>query len=341
MSEKKAVLLINLGSPESTSVKDVRTYLREFLSDSRVIDAPTWQRWLVLNLFILPFRPRRSAHAYEKIWTAEGSPLVVVSGHQQQLLQEKVTIPVYLAMRYGNPSIVSVLKDIAQQGISELFVMPLYPHYAMSSFETVVVEVMDQIQLHGLNIKVDLLQPFYRDPEYIHSLHLSAQPYLDKHWDHLLFSFHGIPQRHLRKSDPSHAHCLCTPDCCMREHPAHATCYRSQCYATARAFARAAGIAADRYSVSFQSRLGRDPWITPYTDFVVKELAENGVKQLLVMTPSFVTDCLETLEEVAMTYADDFKAAGGEQLTLVPCLNTHPSWIQFLVNKVADWLHRS
>ncbi len=339
---KKAVLLLNLGSPDSCSVGDVRRYLREFLMDKRVLDAPWPIRAFVVYLCILPFRPKQSAHAYGKIWTSDGSPLTVISRKQQTLLQEKVDLPVHLAMRYGSPSIPEVISEIRRSGIEDLFIVPLYPHYAMSSYETVVERVVDEIGKQGIGItlKTMILQPFYDDEAYIQALTEQTKPFLEKDYDMLLFSFHGIPERHLRKSDPTHSHCLAAPDCCQGTHPAHPTCYRRQCFQTVEKFVSMVHIPSHKYAISFQSRLGRDPWLKPYTDFELERLGREGVKKILVMCPAFLSDCLETLEEIAMQGAETFKKAGGESLQLIPCLNDHPEFIRFLEGKVAAWLGR-
>lgn len=335
---KKAALLINLGSPDSPSVRDVRRYLREFLSDPRVLDAPGFVRWMVLNFLILPFRPRRSAAAYSSIWTPDGAPLIITSQQQKKLIQSSVSIPVALAMRYGQPSIPSVVKTLIDQGTEELMILPLYPHYAMSSFETVVVAVQESIARLKPDLRTTLLQPFYQDREYIEALYESAQPYLDgEPWDKLLFSFHGVPERHLRKGDPSHAHCLTVPNCCHTEHPSHATCYRHQCIRTAHLLAQRAGLRPDQFSIAYQSRLGRDPWLQPYTDQTIRQLAKQGVRHLLVICPAFVSDCLETLEEIAGEGGHAFEESGGRKLTLIPCLNEHPAWIRFLSQRINAW----
>ncbi len=334
---KKAALLLNLGSPDSTSVPDVRRYLREFLSDERVIDSPALVRWLVLNLFILPTRPKRSAEAYSEIWQPEGSPLIITSKKQQALVQEKATIPVALAMRYGNPSTPDVVRRLIADGVEELFIIPLYPHYAMSSWETALVAATDVIAKEKPAIRYTVLPPFYNDPEYIDALCTSARPFLQEPYDKLLFSFHGIPERHLRKSDPSHAHCLARPDCCDTCHPAHATCYRHQCFETVKLMAKQLGLPKDSYFTSFQSRLGRDPWLRPYTDHTVEDFAKAGLKKLLVICPAFVTDCLETIEEIAGENAELFKEHGGESLQLIPCLNEHPAFIDFLAKRINKW----
>ncbi|MBJ7257977.1 MAG: ferrochelatase [Chthoniobacterales bacterium] len=336
---KKTVLLLNLGSPDSAKVPDVRRYLREFLSDPRVLDVNPLLRAIVLNLFILPFRPRKSAAAYATVWTGQGSPLVVTSKKQRDLLASKVDVPVHLAMRYGRPAVPEVMKQIVADGTEELFLVPLYPHYAMSSYETAVVQAMEEVARQKPSIKVTLLQPFYSDPEYIAALADAAAPHLRQDHDILVFSYHGVPERHLRKSDPSHAHCLTVPDCCHCAHPAHATCYRHQCVRTMELLIDRLGIPKEKTVLAFQSRLGRDPWLTPQTDVTVERLGREGKKRLLVICPSFVTDCLETLEEVADGCKETFEEAGGEHLELVPCLNENAKWIDFLAGRCRRWLN--
>lgn len=331
--QKSAVLLVNLGSPDSTSIPDVRSYLREFLSDDRVLDSPKLIQQFVLNCFILPTRPKRSAEAYEKVWLDEGSPLIVTTKNVQSLLQERIDYPVEIAMRYGNPSIPDAIADLKRNGIERLLLIPLYPHYAMSSYETVVVRVMEEVARQMPELEVDTVQPFYNEPDYIEALYQSAKPYLEKDFDHLLFSYHGIPVRHLTKADSSKAHCQVVKDCCTTCSPAHATCYKAQTVATTEAFVKRAGLPEETYSISYQSRLGREPWIEPYTDFVIPELVEQGKKRILVMMPAFVSDCLETLEEIAMEGKEQFLEAGGESFDAIPCLNEHPAWIDFLAQK--------
>lgn len=333
---KQGVLLINLGSPDSTSVQDVRKYLREFLMDGRVLDAPYPIRWGVVNLAILPSRPKQSAEAYEKIWTRQGSPLVVTSRKVQRELQRRMDggVPVVLAMRYQSPTIESAIASLRLQNVIDLLVVPLFPHYAMSSFETAFVRAQEIAEKNAPEMKLRIIPPYYNDPGYIDALVASAFDYLNSGFDHLLFSFHGLPERHLRKSDTTGAHCLKTPDCCETPSPAHNTCYRAQCFATVRAFVAAAGVPAEKFSVAFQSRLGRDPWLKPYTDFEIERLAKEGVKKLLVICPAFVSDCLETLEEIAMRGRDLFIGAGGVELLQIPCLNEHPRWMDALENLV-------
>jgi len=331
---KQGVLLINLGSPDSTSVSDVRKYLREFLMDPRVLDTPWPVRWCVVNLAILPKRPVESAEAYKKVWTKEGSPLVVTSRNVQRALAARAggDFAVDLAMRYQSPGIESAIARLHEQGITDLLVFPLFPHFAMSSFETAAVrarEVASRLA-PGMNLKV--VEPYYNDPDYIAALAVSASDLLRTGYDHLLFSFHGLPERHMRKANPGY--CLKVPNCCSTPGPAHRTCYRAQCFATVRAFVEAAGVPADKYSVSFQSRLGRDPWLKPYTDFEFARLANSGIKKLLVICPAFVSDCLETLEEIAIRGREIFTESGGKEFDLIPCMNEHPRWIEALEKMV-------
>jgi protoporphyrin/coproporphyrin ferrochelatase len=337
----KGVLLVNLGSPDSPSVADVRRYLREFLMDRRVLDVNWLARFCIVHFAILPSRPKESAHAYQKIWTAEGSPLVVTSRNVQTKLQALVETPVELAMRYQNPSIPYAMGQLARRGVDELLLIPLFPHYAMSSYETAVERVKELAAKVSLGMRVQVEPPCYDHPDYIEALVASAEPYLKTDFDHLLFSFHGLPERQIRKSDPTGNHCLNSENCCQTPSPARATCYRAQCFKTVADFVQRAGIPVGKYSVSFQSRLGRDPWLKPYTDFELPKLVEKGVKKLLVMCPAFVSDCLETVEEIGIRGKQTFLEAGGNELTLIPCLNEHPLWIAALQKMVERFASRA
>ncbi len=331
-----ALLLVNLGSPASTAVADVRSYLNQFLMDPYVIDLPWPVRRLLVSL-ILVKRPEQSAHAYASIWWDEGSPLVVLSKRlQQAMTQEWTRGPVELAMRYGEPSIETVLTKLASQGIKNITLAPLYPQFADSTVTTVIEEARRVVRAHSLKVKFSVLQAFYDQPEYLEALVESVRPHLLKPHDHLLLSFHGLPERHLLKLDPTRNHCLKGPDCCKTAPPeVLATCYRAQCIQSAEAFAKLMGIPDGKWSVSFQSRLGRAKWIEPYTEVRLEELAAQGVKKLLVMCPAFVADCIETLEEIGDRGAEQFKEAGGEELTLIPCLNDDPNWAAAL-NKLCE-----
>ncbi|NGO39548.1 ferrochelatase [Limisphaera ngatamarikiensis] len=324
-----AVLLVNLGSPDSPSVPDVRRYLNEFLMDPRVIDVP-WllRRWIVGMILIR--RPKQSAHAYQTIWTPEGSPLIVISRNVQKKLRERLGLPVELAMRYQNPSIPDTIHRMARQGIDRVHLIPLFPHYAMSSYETAVVRVQEVVARQAPHIRLTVEPPYPDHPDYIRALIESARPWLEKGFDHLLFSFHGVPERQIRKTDPTRSHCLIHPDCCHVPSPAHATCYRHQCFRTAELFAQQVGLPKDRWSVAFQSRLGRDPWLRPYTDEEIARLARSGIQRLLVICPAFVSDCLETLEEIGIRGRETFLEAGGREYAQIPCLNEHPLWIEAL-----------
>jgi ferrochelatase len=333
----QAVLLVNLGSPDSTEVADVKRYLDEFLTDERVIDQ-AFVRKVIVPLIILNTRPKKSAEAYASIWTDEGSPLIVTSRHQAEKLEKEITPRVYLAMRYRNPSIGDVLQQILDDGVNRLFVIPLYPQYAMSSYETVVVKVTGEINQRRPELDVSFLQPFYNDPEYLDILAGSIREHLPEDNEKLLFSFHGIPERHLRLSDPSHAHCLCVKDCCERANPAHATCYRHQCFQTVKGVVQRLALPPDKYFVSFQSRLGRDPWLQPYTDATLEKWARDGIRKVRVVCPAFVTDCLETLEEIAEEGKEIFIDAGGEDYEAIPCLNESDAWIHYLTGQVNRWL---
>lgn len=334
----KGVLLVNLGSPTSTAVGDVRRYLREFLMDGRVLDAPWPIRFLIVHLAILPRRPHNSAEAYRQIWTPAGSPLIVTSRNVQHALQPRVTVPVELAMRYQQPSIPDAVARLAAQGVNELLLIPLFPHYAMSSYETAVERVREVVSQHLPAMRLQVQPPYFDHPDYLTALAASVQEYVAQDHDHLLFSFHGVPERHLRKSDPTGHHCLQAADCCAGTNAAHATCYRAQCLKTVAGVAQATGLDASRYSVAFQSRLGRDPWLRPYTDQELVRLAQSGVRRLLVVCPAFVADCLETLEEIGLRGRETFLEAGGKEFTRIPCLNEHPQWLAALERMIGAFV---
>lgn len=325
---QQGILLINLGSPDSTSVPDVRRYLGEFLMDPRVIDLAWPLRTLIVRGFILPFRPRKSAHAYQTIWTPQGAPLVVTSRELQKKLEQQIGMPVELAMRYRLPSAEEALRGLERRGVTEAALVPLFPHYAMSSFETAVVHVQDWQKRVTPNLKLKVAAPYFDDTAYIAALAASVTENLAKPCDHLLFSFHGVPERHIKKGDPTGKHCLCSADCCERPSPVHATCYRAQCLRTAALVAARSKPKA--WSVAFQSRLGRDPWLTPFTDAEIQRLAKSGVQDLQVICPAFVADCLETIEEIGMRGRELFLEAGGKNFELIPCLNTRPDWVTAL-----------
>jgi ferrochelatase len=332
----KAILLVNLGSPDSPSVPDVRRYLNEFLMDGRVIDTPWLLRRFIVGMILIN-RPKESGHAYEKIWTKDGSPLVVTSKNVQKLLQSRLIMPVELAMRYQNPSIESAVKNLAAKSITDILLIPMFPHYAMSSYETAVVRVREVARKLAPQMKVTVQPPYFEDANYIAALVASAKSFLEKDYDHLLFSYHGIPERHLHKSDPTGCHCLQKENCCEVASASRATCYRAQCFATTEAFVKFAGVPREKYSVSFQSRLGKDPWLKPYTDYELPRLANEGKKKMLVICPAFVSDCLETIEEIGMRGCEQFLAGSGREYTRIPCMNEHPRWIDALEKMAKDF----
>jgi ferrochelatase len=335
---KKAVLLANLGSPDNSDTASVRRYLNQFLMDHHVIQLPWLLRRMIVSLLVLPTRPKASAEAYQSVWTDKGSPLVVLSEQLKNALQAKLEMPVAMAMRYGKPSIESELIALSQQpGIEEVVYIPLYPHFADSTVTTSIEEAERVIKKHQLNIKLNVVEPFYDQPDYIDALVLSAKPYLEQTYDHIVFSYHGLPETHITKRDPSGQHCLQGAGCCQQPNEAHKTCYRHQIMRTTQCFVEQACISPDKYSVAFQSRLGRAKWLGPNTEDRLRELAQSGVKNVLVICPAFVTDCLETLEEIAIRADEVFKEAGGSELNLIPCLNEHPAWIDTL----ASWCQTS
>ncbi|WP_339419561.1 MULTISPECIES: ferrochelatase [unclassified Pseudomonas] len=326
-----ALLLVNLGSPKSTSVADVRSYLNQFLMDPYVIDLPWPVRRLLVSLILIK-RPEQSAHAYASIWWDEGSPLVVLSRRlQQQMTTQWTQGPVELAMRYGEPSIETVLTRLAAQGIRKVTLAPLYPQFADSTVTTVIEEAKRVVRDKQLDVQFSILQPFYDQPEYLDALAASVRSYVEQDYDHLLLSFHGLPERHLTKLDPTGQHCFKDADCCKNASAeVLQTCYRAQCFSVARDFAERLGLPEGKWSVAFQSRLGRAKWIEPYTEARLEALAQQGVKKLLVMCPAFVADCIETLEEIGDRGLEQFREAGGEELVLVPCLNDDPQWAKAL-----------
>ncbi len=332
--KKQGILLVNLGSPDSTSEQDVRTYLREFLMDKYVIDAPYLIRKMIVEWFILPKRPRESAHAYSQIWWPEGSPLMVITERFRDQLQKRLENPVAIGMRYGKPSIRSGLQALVAQDCDEVLLVPLYPQYAMATVRTVVEKA--RADLHALcdPMEMKVLPVFFDDPLYIQALVHSAEPSLSQGFDHLLFSYHGVPERHLKKTDPTGKHCLKNAACCSMLSPAHLTCYRHQCMRTTQEFARAARLPEGKWSVSFQSRLGVDKWIGPATDEEIERLGREGVKKLLVICPAFVADCLETLEEIGIRGKEAFLAAGGEAFHMIPCLNDDKIWVEALATLI-------
>jgi ferrochelatase len=329
---KRGIILMNLGSPDSTEVKDVAKYLNEFLMDGRVIDYPWLFRKILISGIIVPTRAPKSAEAYKPIWTKEGSPLVVITKQQQQALQQHVKEPVEVAMRYGNPTMQhafdSLMKKLPE--LEEVVAIPLYPQYAMSSYETAVEHAKRIHKKYNYSFKLSFIKPFYNEEHFIDALTESIRPYLQQEYDQILFSYHGLPQRHMTKADPTHRHCMKSEDCCEVPSPAHKTCYRHQCRTTTRLVVEKLEIPKEKVGFSFQSRLGREEWLKPYTAVRLEELPKEGIKKLLVVCPAFVSDCLETLEEIAIAGKESFLHAGGEEYTFIPCMDIQPLWIKAL-----------
>ena len=344
---------MNLGSPDSTGVKDVKNYLTEFLMDERVIDSPYLLRSVLVKGIITPFRSPKSAEAYQSIWTDEGSPLVSITKQLRTALEKEIKDPVEVSMRYGNPSMKAAYDALLARHpkIEEVVLVPLYPHYAMSSYETAVTHAKTVHKNGKYPFSITTVKPFYNDPDYIAALGESMKPYLENFKNenpnsnrnnpnsqfpvpnsptkgHLLFSYHSIPERHILKSDMTGHHCLQSPGCCETPSAAHRYCYRHQCFMTTKLVTEYLGIPKDQYSVSFQSKLGRSEWLKPSTTLRMEQMPKEGIKDLVVVCPSFVSDCLETLEEIAIREKENFLAAGGESFTFIPCMNTQPRWVQ-------------
>lgn len=334
-SPKTGLLLINLGTPESPRASDVRPYLREFLMDPRVIDLPAWKRWLVVNMILIR-RPKASGEAYEKVWTEQGSPLLL---HGLALV-DKVSkrlegVPVELGMRYGNPSIASALKRLRDAEVDKLVVFPLYPQYSSAANGSSLDKVFTEAAKLWNVPDIETIPPFYDDPGFITACAEQARPVIERtDPQKIYFSFHGLPERHVIKSDVSGSHCLRSTDCCARIGSANRYCYRAQCYETARRLAEELDVPQEKRVICFQSRLGRDPWIRPYTDLIMIEDARAGVKRAVMLSPAFVADCLETLEELGIRAVEDWTAHGGETLEVVPCVNSDDRWVDALLDIV-------
>lgn len=330
----KGLLLVNLGSPDSTDPKDVKRYLGEFLMDERVIDLDYWKRWLLVKGIILNTRPKKSAAAYEKVWTKEGSPLIVISKNLTSKVREKLgtDVPVSLGMRYGNPSILSALEELKTKGVTDLFIVPLYPQYAMSTTETVEEKIESDLKLMNWKVKHTYQPPFYNDPLYLDSLTSSINEHIDpKDYDKILFSYHGIPERHIYKTDKT-GFCRIDGSCCNTPSEAHKRCYRHQCMKTTEGIVNSLKWEESKTMTTFQSRLGRSEWLKPYTAATLEELPKKGIKKIAVVTPAFVADCLETIEEIGMEGKEEFLHAGGVKYDVVPCLNDREDFAEAIVN---------
>ncbi|MBM4334672.1 MAG: ferrochelatase [Deltaproteobacteria bacterium] len=334
---RSGVLLVNLGTPRSPSSRDVRRYLREFLSDPRVLDIPALPRFLLVNAVIAPFRAPRSAEAYRAVWTKRGSPLLSNGQDLRAAVAAELgaDFEVALGMRYGEPSLPRALDELLRHDLARILVVPLFPQYASSSTGSALARIHGLVAERWNVPALETLPEFFDEPGFIAALAEIAKPRLDAFRpDHVLFSYHGLPERQVRKSDTSGRHCLASASCCDAIGAANRHCYRAQCYATSRALAAALALRPEGCSTSFQSRLGRTPWITPHTDAALPELARAGVARLAVLCPSFVADCLETLEEIGLRGAAQWRSLGGEALELVPCANAHPAFVRYVASRV-------
>ena len=319
-------LITNLGTPASPAVTDVRSYLKEFLMDGYVLDAPAPIRRMIVSGFILPFRPKKSAEAYASIWDPQGSPLLLYSEALVDALRPLLDGPLALGMRYGKPSIKDAVAELVNAGVDHIVAAPLYPQYADSTVTTSIDVIRACLPS---TVQCSIVTSFYSDPGYQQSLAASVKAALPDQFDHLLMSYHGLPERHMKKADPTGQHCMRSTDCCAVDSPAHATCYRHQVFETSKALADLLGLSDEQYSISFQSRLGGG-WLKPYTDQVLAELPARGIKNLAVVCPAFVADNLETLEEMGIQGRETFLSAGGESFALIPCLNADAAWVSAL-----------
>ncbi|MDO4228811.1 MAG: ferrochelatase [Capnocytophaga sp.] len=336
----KGVLLVNLGSPDSTEVEDVKQYLDEFLMDERVIDFPFVLRSFIVRGIILRSRPAKTAKAYKKIWWEEGSPLIVITKRLISKLQQQLSLPMEMAMRYGNPSIEYGLQQLKNKGVTDVLLLPLYPQYAMATTETIEVLAEKLVKTKFKEMKLTKFPAFYDRPEYIEALTKVTKSHLEKYdFDHLLFSYHGVPERHLYKTVKTKNHKKITDHqyCCQPNTEESKRCYRTHCFETTRQLVAQLGLEENQYSQSFQSRLGIDKWLEPFTSDKVVELAKSGVKKLAVITPAFVSDCIETLEEIEMEAGKEFLHNGGEEFKMIPCLNDDDMWVSALAKWIRQW----
>lgn len=330
---KKGILLINLGTPDAPTTGDVRVYLTEFLNDPRVIDIGAISRALLVNLLIIPFRSSKSAALYKHVWTERGSPLLFHAVDLQRKLQEKIGADyvVEMAMRYRKPTIESALERLRNEKVSEITIVPLYPQYASSSTGSTIEKVFSILKDWQVIPSMKIVSSFYDEPAFIRAFAERAKTYSLHDYDHFLFSYHGLPERQIKKASADHGSGYCQlGKCCNTLNKNNQYCYRANCFETTRLLTASLGIPTEKYSISFQSRLGRDPWIKPYSDEIIPELAKRGVKRLLVFSPAFVADCLETTHEIGTELSDLFIAHGGEKLTLVESLNSEAYWVEAL-----------
>ncbi|HET8859795.1 ferrochelatase [Marivirga sp.] len=332
---KTGVLLVNLGTPDSTKTGDVRKYLREFLMDKRVIDIPFLFRWMLVNLIIAPFRAPKSAKEYRKLFVERGSPLKFYGEDVKNMLQGELDdeYVVVLGMRYQSPSIKDALEELRNHKVAKIIIVPLFPQYASATSGSVHDKVMEIVQKWQIIPQLNFISNYVEEPGFYKTFASLGRKYMDKHeYDHVIFSFHGLPERQIRKGSVDN-YCK-LGNCCNVYHDKNRFCYRAQCFQTARLIANEMNLPEEKYTVTFQSRLGNDPWIKPYTDNVLKDLAKNGKKSVLAFSPAFVSDCLETTIEVGEEFKEEFEEAGGERWDLVESLNDNKDWVDTLKSLV-------
>ncbi|MCX6119075.1 MAG: ferrochelatase [Proteobacteria bacterium] len=338
MSKKDGVLLVNIGTPDSPSTSDVRKYLREFLMDPLVLNIPFIFRWILVHLIIAPLRGPKSAHAYQKIWTRNGSPLMVYSKQLADKVQYRLSQSIVLhAMRYQSPSIYSQISSLASSGVTNITMLPMFPQYSLAATESAVLEAKNVVAKQFPQMKLKIIGDFFNHPGFIEAqASIIRKKIEDFKPDHILMSYHGLPENHVQATDRSGQHCLKAKDCCAAITETNRLCYRAQSFDTSRKLASSLGLTSNQYSVSFQSRLGKIPWIQPFTDFIIKDLKNSGVKRLLVVCPSFVADCLETLEEIGIRCREDWLALGGEAFEFAPCVNADDAFADAVVSLVKN-----
>ena len=330
------VLLVNLGSPKELDKKSVREYLKSFLSDDLVVDIPKFFQQIILHAFILPFRPGKTLHAYKQIWTKEGSPLIVSTKKIAKKLSNKTNWRVEVAMRYEEPSIENALKTLKEEGCNKLFVVPLYPHNAMATTITTEMEVKRVAESLSYDLDLIFIKPFYDNAKYLDALKKSIDPFIKKEkFDKLIFSYHGIPKRQAKKTDITGSHCFSSSDCCETICPGSSDCYKAHTVQASNKVAEKLGLSDSEWEIAYQSRLGPG-WLTPFTDRRLAEMPNKDLKSVLVVCPSFISDCLETLEEIEIRGRDTFFNSGGEKMTYIPCLNDSGDTINLLESLVLE-----
>tara|TARA_B100001113_G_scaffold150433_1_gene123371 strand:+ start:89 stop:1111 length:1023 start_codon:yes stop_codon:yes gene_type:complete len=334
LQKNEGVLLINLGSPKELSKKSVRQYLRVFLSDDNVVDLPKFFQQFILRLFILPFRPKNTLEAYEKIWTKEGSPLIISTESIANKLTEKTGWNVEYAMRYEEPSIEKALHKFKENEINKIYVISLYPHNAMATTVTTELETRNVAMNISNDFELIFTKPFFDNEEYINAMVNSIRPYVEnKSYDKIIFSYHGIPKRQAKKTDETGEHCFSTSNCCEVRNDGSKDCYRSHTRIASDLTAKKLGLEDDQWEIAYQSRIGPG-WLTPFTDKRLAKLPEEGIDNIAILCPSFISDCLETLEEIDIRGRETFLKAGGKKMTYIPCLNDSEDTINLLENLV-------